>query len=161
YFHARRNRDEFFLATKVGGWDQQPGLSEENVRAAVDASLRRLQTDRIDLYYAHYDDETQSAAQLARTFDQLVQDGKIRNIGLSNLNAQRQQAWIAAAKVQCLTVLSAIEAINNLAHRKDAAGPDGYGAVAEKNDLTVFPYISLAAGLLSGKPRGLEDFEGV
>ena len=161
YFHARRNRDEFFLATKVGGWDQQPGLSEENVREAVEASLRRLQTDRIDLYYAHYDDETQSAQQLARTFDQLVQDGKIRHIGISNLSPQRQQAWIAAAKEEGLTVPSAIQPNYSLAHRKDVEGADGYGVVAEQNDLAVFPYFSLAAGLLTGKYRKLEDFEGV
>src|SRR5699024_8743098 len=124
YFHARRNRDEFFLVTKVGGWDQQPGLSEENVREEVDVSLRRLQSDRNDLYYAQYDDETQSAQQLARAFDQLVQDGKIRHIGLSNLSPQRQQAWIAAAKEEGLTVPSAIQPNYSLAHRKDVEGAD-------------------------------------
>src|SRR5699024_4660675 len=74
YFAARGNREQIFLDTKVGGDQDRPGLSYENVTAAVDASLERLQTDYIDLYYAHYDDETQSAQELARTFDALVKD---------------------------------------------------------------------------------------
>lgn len=161
YLQSRRNRDQIFLATKVGGWDQQPGLSEDNVRAAIDSSLERLQTDRIDLYYAHYDDDTQSAQQLARTFHGLVEDGKVRHIAMSNLSAQRQNAWIAAAKEEGLTIPVAIQPNYSLAHRSDVEGPNGYGAVAEQNNLAIFPYFSLAAGLLTGKYRKLEDFEGV
>src|SRR5699024_1177971 len=149
------------LATKVGGWDKYPGLSEDNVRAAIDSSLERLQTDRVDLYYAHHDDETQSAQQLARTFHGLVEDGKARHIGISNLSPQRQNAWIAAAKEEHLTIPVAIQPNYSLAHRSDVERPNGYGAVAEQNDLAVFPYFSLAAGLLTGKYRKLEDFEGV
>lgn len=161
YLQARRNRDQLFLATKVGGWDQQPGLSEDNVRAAIDSSLERLQTDRVDLYYAHYDDDTQSAQQLARTFHRLVEDGKVRHIAMSNLSPQRQNAWIAAAKEEGLTIPVAIQPNYSLAHRNDVEGSNGYGAVAEQNNLAVFPYFSLAAGLLTGKYRNLEDFEGV
>jgi len=161
YLHARRNRDKIFLATKVGGLEQYPGLSEDNVRAALDNSLERLQTDRVDLYYAHYDDETQSAQQLARTFHGLVEDGKIRHIGISNLSPQRQNAWIAAAKEEGLTIPSAIQPNYSLAHRNDYEGPDGYGVVAEQNNLAVFPYFSLAAGLLTGKYRKLDDFNDV
>ena len=161
YLAARANRDKIFLATKVGGWEQAPGLSEENVNAAVNNSLERLQTDHIDLYYAHYDDETQSAQQLARTFDRLVQDGKIRHIAMSNLSPQRQIAWITAAQEEGLTVPSAIQPHYSLAHRSDVEGANGYGAVAQQHQLAVFPYFSLAAGLLTGKYRKLEDFEGV
>lgn len=160
YLQSRRNRDKLFLATKVGGWDKYPGLSEDNVRAAIDSSLERLQTDRVDLYYAHHDDETQSAQQLARTFHGLVQDGKARHIGISNLSPQRQNAWIAAAKAEGLTVPSAIQPNYSLAHRGDVEGAAGYGAVAEQNALAVFPYSSLAAGLLTGKYRKLDDFQG-
>lgn len=161
YLAERRNRDEIFLATKVGGWDGRPGLSEENVRAAVNDSLERLQTDHIDLYYAHYDDETQSPQQLARTFHALVDDRKIRHIAMSNLTPQRQAAWITAAKEEGLTVPSAIQPNYSLAHRNDYEGPQGYGAVAEQHNLAVFPYASLASGLLTGKYRKLADFEGV
>lgn len=161
YLQSRRNRDKLFLATKVGGWDKYPGLSEDNVRAAIDSSLERLQTDRVDLYYAHHDDETQSAQQLARTFHGLVEDGKARHIGISNLSPQRQNAWIAAAKEENLTIPVAIQPNYSLAHRSDVEGANGYGAVAEQNNLAVFPYFSLAAGLLTGKYRKLEDFEGV
>src|SRR5699024_11811641 len=69
-------------------------------------TLFRSQTDRVDLYYAHHDDETQTAQQLARTFDRLVQDGKVGHVGMSNLSPQRQHAWIAAAKAEGLTVRS-------------------------------------------------------
>lgn len=161
YFATRRNRDKIFLATKVGGWEQQTGLTPENVTAALDASLERLQTDYIDLYYAHYDDESQSAQQLARTFDGLVKDGKIRHIGLSNLSPARQEAWIAAAKEEGLTVPAAIQPNYSLAHRGDVEGADGYGRLAAQHNLAIFPYFSLAAGLLTGKYRSLEDFEGV
>ena len=161
YFAARRNRDKIFLATKVGAWQQQTGLTSENVNAAVDASLARLQTDYIDLYYAHHDDESQSPQQLARTFDALVKDGKIRHIGLSNLSPQRQAAWIAAAQEEDLTVPAAIQPNYSLAHRGDVEGTDGYGELAEQHNLAIFPYFSLAAGLLTGKYRSSEDFEGV
>lgn len=161
YFASRRNRDKVFLATKVAGWEQQPGLSPDNVNEAVDASLERLQTDYIDLYYAHYDDESQSPQQLARTFDALVKDGKVRHIGLSNLSPERQAAWIAAAREEGLTVPSAIQPNYSLAHRSDVEGSDSYGELAEQHDLAVFPYFSLAAGLLTGKYRSLDDFEGV
>ena len=161
YIAARRNRDQLFVATKVGGWEQQPGLAPDNVDAAVEASLARLQTDYIDLYYAHYDDESQSPEQLARTFDALVQDGKIRHIGLSNLSPQRQAAWIAAATEEGLAMPAAIQPQYSLAHRSDVEGTDGYGQLAEQHNLAVFPYFSLAAGLLTGKYRSLEDVEGV
>lgn len=161
YLHARGNRGDLFIATKVGNWDQHPGLSTENVTAAVESSLRRLQTDRIDLYYAHLDDESQTAMQLARTFDQLVQDGKIRHIGMSNLSPQRQQAWIAAAKEEGLTVPVAIQPHYSLAHRGTVEASNGYGSVAEQHKLATFPYFALAAGLLTGKYRKLEDFQGV
>lgn len=161
YFNASRNRDKIFLATKVGGWDQKPGLSEDNVRAALESSLERLQTDRVDLYYAHLDDETQTAQQLARTFHRLVQDGKVGHIGISNLSPQRQNAWIAAAKAEGLNLPSAIQPNYSLAHRGDVEGAEGYGAVAKQNNLAVFPYFSLAAGLLTGKYRKLDDFQGV
>lgn len=160
YFAARRNRDKVFLATKVAGWEEQPGLTPDNVNEAVDASLARLQTDYIDLYYAHYDDESQSPQQLARTFDALVKDGKIRHIGLSNLTPQRQAAWIAAAQQEGLTVPAAIQPNYSLAHRSDVEGTNGYSELAEQHNLAVFPYFSLAAGLLTGKYQSLEDFEG-
>src|SRR5699024_12060276 len=67
----------------------------------------------------------------------------------------------AAAKKESINVTSAIKPYHSLAHRKDVKGADGYGFVAEQNDLAVFPYFSLAAGLLTGKYRNLEDFEGV
>jgi aryl-alcohol dehydrogenase-like predicted oxidoreductase len=164
WFAATGRRDEVFLATKVGSWSERPGLSAENVTAAVEDSLRRLQTDVIDLYYAHFDDDSQSPEQLARTFDGLVKAGKIRHIGISNLSPARQRAWIAAAEAEGLTVPVAIQPQYSLVHRGDveggADGTGGYGAVAREHGLAVFPYYTLGSGLLTGKYRTAEDFSG-
>lgn len=69
---ARKNREKVHVATKVGMWDKRPGLSAKNIRAAVEDSLRRLQTDYIDLYYAHQDDDAAPREEYVRTFDELV-----------------------------------------------------------------------------------------
>ncbi|WP_084499935.1 aldo/keto reductase [Brevibacterium album] len=160
WFAATGRRDEVFLATKVGALDERKGLSRENVEAAVQDSLSRLQTDAIDLYYAHFDDETQTPEQLARTFDGLVRAGAVRHIGISNLSPERQRAWIAAARAEGLTVPAAIQPHYSLAHRGDVEGEDGYGALAREHGLAVFSYFSLAAGLLSGKYRTPDAFAG-
>lgn len=156
---ARGTRDQVVLATKVGSLASRKGLARENVEAALEDSLARLGTDRVDLYYAHSDDETQSPAELARTFDSLVRAGKVGAIGISNLSPERQRAWIEAARAEELTVPSAIQVQYSLAHRADVE--NGYGQVAEENDLALFSYFSLAAGLLTGKYRSAGDLEGV
>lgn len=156
---ARGTRDQVVLATKVGSLASRKGLSRENVEAALEDSLARLGTDHVDLYYAHFDDETQSPAELARTFDALVRAGKVGAIGISNLSPERQRAWIEAARAEDLTVPVAIQVQYSLAHRADVE--DGYGQVVRENDLALFSYFSLAAGLLTGKYRSTEDLEGV
>ena len=86
---ARGNRDSVVIATKVGSWPQQPGLSGANIATAVEGSLRRLQTDRIDLYYSHRDDPDTAQEETAAAFDGLVRAGKVRAIGASNFTADR------------------------------------------------------------------------
>src|SRR4051812_17211547 len=86
---ARGNRDDMVIATKVGSWPERPGLSRANITAAVEDSLRRLQTDRIDLYYAHRDDPETAQEETLDAFDSLVRAGKVRAIGASNFTAER------------------------------------------------------------------------
>src|SRR4051794_38640317 len=83
---ARGNRDELVIATKVGS---DGGLSAENIAQHVDGSLERLQTDRIDLYYAHKDDGSVAVEETVRAFDACVRAGKVRCVGASNVPPQR------------------------------------------------------------------------
>jgi aryl-alcohol dehydrogenase-like predicted oxidoreductase len=83
WMKARGNRSEVILATKVAMLSTRPGLSRDNILAAVEDSLRRLQTDYIDLYYAHIDDQDTSLEETLGAFDELVKSGKIRHVGAS------------------------------------------------------------------------------
>src|ERR1700760_5104307 len=94
---ARGNRDSVIIATKVDRHPQFRGLSRSNVLAAADASLTRLKTDYIDLYYVHYDDPDVPVAEAAGVFSELQKAGKIRYVGLSNYTAPRLREWFAGA----------------------------------------------------------------
>ncbi|QGF23158.1 aldo/keto reductase [Raineyella fluvialis] len=154
---ARGNRDDLVIATKVGALQGRKGLAPDNVRAAVDDSLRRLRTDRIDLYYAHYDDTERPIEEIAATFDALVRDGRIRAIGMSNITPERMRAWLDAAAAEGLTAPVALQPEYNLVarHRYET----GYAPIAASAGLAVFPYYALASGFLSGKYRTPEDLQ--
>ena len=155
----RRNRDSVVIATKVGAHPDFQGLAAANVRAAADASLQRLQSDYIDLYYVHYDDEKIPLAEAAGVFGELVQAGKVRHIGLSNMAPERISEWIRIAQAQGLALPVALQPHYNLVHRRDYE--DNYAPLAQEHGLAVFPYSSLASGFLSGKYRTAEDAKGV
>ncbi len=87
-----RGRDRLTIATKVAKLPDRPGLSPDNIRGACDASLKRLGTDRIDLYYAHEDDDSVPLEQTWGAFDALVRDGKVGDLGLSNFSPERIRA---------------------------------------------------------------------
>src|SRR4051794_36083207 len=91
---ARGNRDALVIATKVGS---DGGLSAANIATHVDESLARLQTDRIDLYYAHKDDGSVPVEETVRAFDQTVRAGKVRHVAASNLSGERLEASLAVA----------------------------------------------------------------
>ena len=97
---ARGNRDSVVIATKVSRHPQFRGLSRSNVLAAADASLSRLQTDYIDLYYVHYDDPDVPVAEAAGVFSELQKAGKIRYVGLSNFTAPRLREWFTVAAAE-------------------------------------------------------------
>src|SRR5476651_1711274 len=89
WIKSRGHRDRVVIATKVFSLATRPGLSPANIRVAVEESLQRLQTDYLDLYYAHRDDHTVSQADYVGAFDALVKAGKVREVGASNFTIER------------------------------------------------------------------------
>ncbi|MER6826246.1 aldo/keto reductase [Streptosporangium sp. NPDC000563] len=148
---SRRNRDRIVVATKVG-WPQssRPGLSAANIRAAAEDSLRRLRTDYIDLYWAHIDDADTPLEETLGAFDELVTEGKVRNIGASNYSAERLAQALAISEEAGLARYGVLQQHYNLLER------DYEGAlrdVVAEAGLTSTPYYGLARGFLTGKYR--------
>ena len=147
-------RNKVVIATKVGFFE---GLAPEKIFAACDASLERLGIDRIDLYYQHKDDEKIPLADSLGAFDRLVQLGKIKAIGLSQITADRLDRAVETARFLGLTPPSALQTWYNLVEREkfEAALRD----VAVRHGFAVFPFYSLANGFLTGKYRSKEDLD--
>jgi aryl-alcohol dehydrogenase-like predicted oxidoreductase len=156
---ARRGRrDELVIATKVSRHPQARGLSRASIRRGAEASLRRLRTDHIDLYYAHYDDPEVPQEETAAAFDELVQEGKVRYLAASNFSTDRLRRALAIAEATGAARYVAIQPHYNLVHRGDVEG-ELAELVAQEN-LAVFPYYALASGFLTGKYRSAEATEG-
>jgi aryl-alcohol dehydrogenase-like predicted oxidoreductase len=149
---ARGNRDNIVLATKVGAHPEFKALSRDVVKAAAEASLKRLQVDVIDLYWAHFDDLDTPVEETVAAFDELVKEGKVRYVGASNLSVDRITASLRFAEREGLARYVALQPHYNLVERTDYEAT--YGPLAEREDLAVFPYFSLARGFLTGKYRG-------
>jgi aryl-alcohol dehydrogenase-like predicted oxidoreductase len=158
WFRKSGKRDDVVIATKVSQHPQFQGLSAANVAAAARASLERLGTDRIDLYYAHFDDESTPLEETVRAFDQLVRDGLVRYTAISNYSKERAAEWIRIARENDLALPVAIQPHYNLVTREPYESDIAPLAAAEH--LGVVPYFSLAAGFLTGKYRTKEDFAG-
>jgi aryl-alcohol dehydrogenase (NADP+) len=147
----RGNRDEIVLATKVGGGKGAVrNLRAETIEREAQASLERLQTDRIDLYYAHFDDEATPLEESLRAFDALVRAGTVRHIAASNYTPERLTAALELQREHGLAEFVALQPHYNLVER-------GFERtllpVAEAWDLAVLPYYGLAKGFLTGKYR--------
>lgn len=155
---ARGRRDDVLIATKVAKHPARPGLAHDNVIAALDDSLRRLQTDHVDLYYGHFDDESVPVEDQAQTFHSLVETGKVRAVGLSNYSPERLRAWCGYAVSAGLTVPAALQPRYNLVSRETYERD--YAPIVEEFGLAVFCYPALASGFLTGKYRTEADFEG-
>lgn len=147
---SRGVRDRVQIATKVGMWEGQPGLSAGNVRTAVEASLRRLQTDHVDLYFAHQDDKQFTAEEISAVFDALVREGKVRALGLSNFSADRLRAVVAATQEAGSAPFEVSQDHYNLVERdfETTLAP-----TLSELGLVELPYSSLASGFLTGKYR--------
>lgn len=155
WFARSGKRDKVVLATKVAKWSEQPGLSADNITAAVEGSLRRLQTDVIDLYQAHEDDESTPLETTLGAFARLVEQGKARAIGASNYSAER---LAEALKISADYRLPRYETLQPEYNLYDRSGYEaGLEALVQREQLGVISYYSLASGFLSGKYRRSED----
>lgn len=158
WFRTSGKRDDVTIATKVSQHPEFSGLSAETVAAAARASLQRLGTDRIDLYYAHFDDQDTPLEETVRAFDQLVREGLVRHTAISNYSAERAAEWIRIAREHDLAVPVAIQPHYNLVTREPYES--SIAPLAAREHLGVVPYFALAAGFLTGKYRSAEDFAG-
>ncbi len=147
---ARGNRDRIVLATKVG-MGAQAGLSPQRIAQAAEESLRALQTDRIDLYYAHKDDPDTPLEQTLAAFDALVQQGKVRYIAASNYDADRLAAALEVSRREGLARYVALQPHYNLLVRDEYEGP--LQDLCQAQGLPCIPYFALAQGFLTGKYR--------
>ena len=147
----RGNRDRIVLATKVGGGKGPVrNLRPDTIEREAAASLERLQTDRIDLYYAHFDDEETPLQESLRAFDALVRAGTVRHLGASNYTVERLTAALDVQREHGLAEFTVLQPQYNLVER----GIEGTVLpVAEERDLAVTPYYGLAKGFLTGKYR--------
>ncbi|MDN4614075.1 aldo/keto reductase [Leifsonia sp. F6_8S_P_1B] len=150
WFSARGNRDRVVLATKVSQHPDFRGLAADNIRRAADASLERLQSDHIDLYYAHFDDETVPLEETVGALSALVDAGKVRYIGISNYTPERIEEWFRITERDGLHRAVALQPHYNLVER---GYEQAYRPIAEREQLGVMPYFALAAGFLTGKYR--------
>lgn len=158
WLRERKARDQVVIATKVSQHPDFPGLSPENIQAACEASLKRLQTDYIDLYYAHFDDNKTPISEMARAFDALVKAGKIRYVAMSNFSPARMREWFQVAKEENLSAPVAIQNQYNLLYRKEFE--ENYRPICSEFGVAEFTYFSLASGFLTGKYRKAEDLTG-
>ncbi|MFE3449898.1 aldo/keto reductase [Nonomuraea sp. NPDC059194] len=144
----RGNRDSIVLATKVGMLEGVQGLSPATIRTAVENSLRRLRTDRIDLYWAHVDDRDTPLADTLAAFDALVREGKVRYLGASNYEAPRLAEALRIADEEGLARYVALQQHYNLVER----GYEGdLRDVVTREGLSSTPWAGLARGFLTGK----------
>ena len=146
----RGNRDELVIATKVSQHPDFQGLAADNILKAADASLERLRTDHIDLYYAHFDDESVPLEETVTALSSLVDAGKVRYLGISNYSAARIAEWFEIVETKGLHRPIALQPHYNLVER-DFEGE--LRTIAEREQLAVLPYFSLAKGFLTGKYR--------
>ena len=156
---GRVSRDKAIIITKVGSdMGQGKTLKETYILRAVEDSLRRLQTDYIDLYLSHWPDEDTPYEETLGAFAKLKQHGKIRAIGCSNLDAIQLKASFDAAEEAGLPRYDVIQPEYNLYARDSFEGPPA--DLCAKEDIGVITYFSLAAGFLSGKYRTKADTAG-
>ena len=148
---ARGNRDSIVIATKVGSLPQRAGLGGENIAAAAEDSLRRLRTDRIDLYYAHKDDPDTAQEETLDAFDALVKAGKVREIAASNFSAERLRNALEISKRDGLASYSALQPHYNLMEREEFES--ALAPLLQSEGLAAVPYYALAKGFLTGKYR--------
>jgi len=151
WMSARGNRDELVIATKVGMAEGLRGLSAETIAAAAAASLERLQTDRIDLYYAHQDDPETPLDETLGAFATLIAEGKVGYVGASNYDATRLEQALELGRQAGMASYVALQPHYNLMERSRYEG--ALMDLCARNGLACLPYFGLARGFLTGKYR--------
>jgi aryl-alcohol dehydrogenase-like predicted oxidoreductase len=157
WMKSRKNRDKVILATKLGheAMPGRKGLSKKNMHLAVEDSLRRLQTDYIDLYQSHRDDLSVPMEETLEGYSELIRAGKVRVIGASNFTAPRLSEALKTSESKKLPRYESLQPLYNLYDRKDYEAE--LEAVCVNNNLGVIPYFSLGSGFLTGKYRATAD----
>jgi aryl-alcohol dehydrogenase-like predicted oxidoreductase len=158
WMKVRGNRDRIILATKVGMdmGEGRVGLKAGYIAQAVEASLRRLGTDYIDLYQSHKDDPDTPQEETLGAYGRLIEAGKVRVIGGSNFSAERLGEALRLAETEGLPRYESLQPEYNLYERSVFEGP--LERVCRENDVGVITFFSLAAGFLTGKYRSEADF---
>jgi len=151
WMKKRNNRQSMVIATKVSKMDTRPGLSAKNIFAACEESLNRLQTDYIDLYYSHSDDETVSLEETLSAYSQLIAQGKVRYIAASNFTPARLRESIKFSEDNNIPAYVAVQDLYNLVDRKTYEGEISQ-AVTDLG-ISNIPFYGIARGFLSGKYR--------
>jgi aryl-alcohol dehydrogenase-like predicted oxidoreductase len=158
WMKVRGNRDKLVIATKVGSemGPNQKGLSKSYIRSAVEASLRRLQTDYIDLYQSHRDDLDTPQQETLGAYDELIRDGKVRAIGASNFTAARLKEALEISAELGLPRYESLQPKYNLSDRAEYEAD--LEPLCRQEEIGVIPYYGLASGFLTGKYRSEADF---
>jgi aryl-alcohol dehydrogenase-like predicted oxidoreductase len=157
WMKARGNRGRVIVITKVGSpmGKGKEGLKAAYIAEAVEASLKRLQTDVIDLYLSHWPDMATPFEETLGAYQRLIEQGKIRWCGASNLNVKLLEAALAAAKAKGLPRYEVLQPEYNLADRQEFES--GLADLCRREEIGVITYFSLAKGFLSGKYRSEAD----
>ena len=146
-----QDRSKFVIATKVSLWSKRPGLRPENIIAACNDSLKRLQTDYIDIYYSHKDDPTVPIAETLGAYQQLMNEGKIRYIAASQHTGARLQEALETSDREGLPKYVALQDRYNVMDREPFESEQQ--DVLLSNQISILPFYGLARGFLTGKYR--------
>lgn len=160
WMKERGNRDQLIIATKVGGRNfiqKKPNTSKEHILKEVEDSLRRLNTDYIDLYQTHYDDESTPIEETLSAYNKLIKEGKVRYIGASNMTAVRLTENIEKAEKFNLPKYQTLQPEYNVYDHEKFE--EFLLPVCEEHNIGVIPYYALASGFLTGKYRDEEDLK--
>jgi aryl-alcohol dehydrogenase-like predicted oxidoreductase len=157
WLRRRGRRDDVVIATKVAKCPGHRGLAAKNIKDQCDASLRLLQTDYIDLYYAHEEDPAVPIEESLAAFDELVRAGKVRHIAASNFATASLAAALAASKSHGYAAFEVVQPHYNLLFRGEFEGAMRDLCAAE--NIACVPYFGLARGFLTGKYREGIDVE--
>ena len=152
-------RDKIMLATKVGeDMGEGRSLRKDYILRECEGSLRRLNTDHIDLYQTHFDDEVTPVAETMEAYAALIKAGKVRLVGASNISPNRFKASLEVSKTLGLPRYETLQPLYNLSDRNEFES--GYAALCRQENISVIPYYGLAAGFLTGKYRVPTDADG-